>query len=216
MHRRGGGWGHKDTCTRTLRWMQTHTALAEGLERFLPLCLFSSAVTLLPWRVIKKCHRFWRSDFRRALPQNGQRGRWGGGVRNDELVLDHACKLNPGGGSQSLLLWHDGSSQLYLSASSPLPGSLFQSHMGRRFDLDQELSHASSVVSVCWGPNRWIRLEQSGGELSPSSALHFPSSLSLFSINARPISAFKSRSVSFSCSIFPLSLQRQGDPCAQS
>lgn len=105
--------GHKDT--RTLRWMQTHTALTEGLEQPPPApppCLFSSAVTLLPWHVIKKCHRFWRSDFRRALPQNGQKGWREGGMRNDELVLDHACKVNPGGGPQSPFLWHDGSSQL--------------------------------------------------------------------------------------------------------
>lgn len=72
---------YKDTHMRALRWMQTHTNLAQGLKPFLPLAwVFQQRCDILPWHVIKKCHRFWGSDFHCSLPPNGQKGRRQGRV----------------------------------------------------------------------------------------------------------------------------------------
>lgn len=208
-------------CTRTLRWMQTHTALAEGLEQFLLLWLFSSAVTLLPWHVIKKCHRFWRSDFRRALPQNGQKGRREGRVRNDdELARDHACKLNPGWGwgggvTEPFLVtwWKQPVVSLCLFATSwffvsvthgqeiwTWPGA--QSRLHRRVrvlrpkSLDQIRARRSFLRSPLFTSHHPFHFSQ----LVLGPFLFFSLALFLF----------------LAPSFLSLSLQRQGDPCAQS
>lgn len=100
--------------------MHTHTNIAQGLKLSLPLAwVFHQCCDILAWHVIKKCHRFWWSDFRCSLlPMGRSDGSEGG---NDELELDHACKLSPRG-HITFLLWHDGSS-LFFRCSPPLLSS---------------------------------------------------------------------------------------------
>lgn len=72
-----------------------HTPIPSLRLKAAPPCLFIQRCDILPWHVIKKCHRFWRSDFH--CLQMSRRGQKQPRLQNDELVLDHACKLNSSG-----------------------------------------------------------------------------------------------------------------------
>lgn len=58
----------------------------------------------LPWHVIKKCHRFWGSDFCCSLPANGQQGQ---GARECEGMMSWSWTvcIKPAFGGHTTFSW---------------------------------------------------------------------------------------------------------------
>lgn len=152
--------------------------------------------------------------------QMGRRDGSEGG--NDELVLDHACKLSP----QGHITFSCGTMEAAYSFSALLlscplrrhqtpPVVFFWSHMGWRFELDRELNHISTPWMCHGSAQRHKPLDIS---LEHRGSFSIP--LSLFITISFSFLNHFSRSASFSlCDSLPtppffssLSLWRRGDP----
>lgn len=141
----------------------THT-LNSRLKAFPPPCLFSSAMTFCPDMSLKSvagsggvispalCIKTGRRD--------GAEGGWGTMSWCWIMRVNWALGVT----DPSLVAWWRQPIESLCSPpvlsfpllQAPLPCCLSPSHMGRTFELDQELNHISTLMPVCRGTNCWL------------------------------------------------------------